>query len=402
MTAVQAMIRLLKDTVLGFIDDEALSRGAAIAFYTVTSLAPVLLVVIAIAGLVFGQEAAQGALMHQLTGLMGAQAAEVLQSALANASGKSSGIVASVIGIVTLLATASGVFGEMQAALNRIWKAEPKSGTLSRLVRARAASIGLVAALGFLLAASLVVSAALTALGATLNARLPFGEALLSVINFMVSLALLAVLFAAIYKVLPDRAIAWRDVIVGALITALLFTIGKSLIGWYLGSSAVASSYGAAGGLIVLFFWVYYSAQIFLVGAEFTKAYATSRGRGPAPVREAQANPAATAASASRPARAPETALEAGLTPLQIAEREAAFHREALVRTVSSLEERLSPRALKRRVTHAVRRQPLRFAAAIGAVTATGVAVVQAFRILNAHGGAARAVPSRRANARWR
>jgi len=218
----------------------------------------------------------------------------------------------------------------------------------------------------------------------------------------VVSLALLAVLFAAIYKVLPDRTIAWRDVIVGALITALLFTIGKSLIGWYLGSSAVASSYGAAGGLIVLFFWVYYSAQIFLVGAEFTKAYATSRGRGPAPVREAQAKPAATAASASRPPRAPETALEPGLTPLQIAEREAAFHREALVRTVSSLEERLSPRALKRRVTRAVRRQPLRVVAAIGAVTATGVAVAQAFRMLHAHGGAARAVPSRRVNARWR
>ncbi len=400
---MHALIQILKDTVMGFIDDEALSRGAAIAFYTVTSLAPVLLV-IAVAGLAFGQEAAQGAVMDQLTGLMGAQAAETLQTALANASGKSSGIVASVIGIVTLLATASGVFGEMQAALNRIWKAEPKGGTVSRLVRARAASIGLVAALGFLLAASLVISAALTALGATLNAYLPFGEVLLSVINFVVSLALLAVLFAAIYKVLPDRAIAWRDVIVGALITALLFTIGKSLIGWYLGSSAVASSYGAAGGLIVLFFWVYYSAQIFLVGAEFTKAYAESRGRGPAPVRDAQAQPAAVAAAASvsRPARAAETTLEGALTPLQIAEREAAFHREAVVRAVSSLEARLSPRALKRRVTHAVRRQPLRFAAAIGAVTATGVAVVQAFRILNAHGAAARVVPFRRANARWR
>ena len=402
MTAVHAMIQILKDTVLGFIDDEALSRGAAIAFYTVTSLAPVLLLVIAVAGLAFGQEAAQGAVMDQLTGLMGAQAAETLQTALANASGKSSGIVASVIGIVTLLATASGVFGEMQAALNRIWKAEPKGGTVSRLVRARAASIGLVAALGFLLAASLVVSAALTALGATLNAYLPFGEALLSVINFVVSLALLAVLFAAIYKVLPDRAIAWRDVIVGALITALLFTIGKSLIGWYLGSSAVASSYGAAGGLIVLFFWVYYSAQIFLVGAEFTRAYADEPRARPGAGAGGAGEPRPTAASASRPARAPETALEPGLTPLQIAEREAAFHREAVVRAVSSLEERLSPRALKRRVTRAVRRQPLRFAAAIGAVTATGVAVVQAFRILNAHGAAARAVPSRRANARWR
>lgn len=210
------MYRLLKSTVMGFIDDEALSRGAAIALYTVTSLAPVLLIVIAIAGLVFGQEAAQGAVINQLTGLMGKQAAEVLQAALTSASGKSPGILATILGIVTLLATASGVFGEMQAALNRIWKAEPKSGTISRLARARAASIGLVAALGFLLAISLVVSAGLTALGGAINARLPFGEAILSVVNFAVSVALLAVLFAAIYKVLPDRPIAWRDVAVGA------------------------------------------------------------------------------------------------------------------------------------------------------------------------------------------
>lgn len=242
--------------VLGFIDDEALSRGAAIAFYSVTSLAPVLLVVIAIAGLAFGREAAQGAILNQLSGLMGQQAADVLQTALASASTKSSGIIATVIGLVTLLATASGVFGEMQAALNRIWRAEPKSGTLSCLVRARAASSGLVAALGFLLAVSLVVSAGITALGARLNAHLPYGEAILSVVNFTVSLVLLAALFAAIYKVLPDRPIAWRDVVVGALVTALLFTLGKTAIGWYLGSSAVASSYGAAGGLIVLFLWV--------------------------------------------------------------------------------------------------------------------------------------------------
>ena len=273
-----AMYQLLKDTALGFIDDEALSRGAAIAFYTVTSLAPVLLVVIAIAGLVFGQEAAQGAILDQLSGLMGRQAADVLQAALASASTKSSGIVATIVGLVTLLATASGVFGEMQTALNRIWRAEPKSGTLSRLVRARAASLGLVAALGFLLAVSLVASAGLTALGASINARLPFGEAILSIVNFAVSLALLSVLFAAIYKVLPDRPIEWRDVTVGAVMTALLFTLGKTLIGWYLGSSAVASSYGAAGGLIVLLLWVYYSVQIFLLGAEFTKIFANRHG----------------------------------------------------------------------------------------------------------------------------
>jgi membrane protein len=270
--------KLLKDTVLSFIDDEALSRGAAIAFYTVTSIAPVLLIVIAIAGLAFGRDAAQNAITAQLSGLMGQQTAEVLQSAVASAAGKSSGIVATIVGIITLFATASGVFGEMQSALNAIWKAHPTGTTVSRLVRARAASLGLVAALGFLLMVSLVVSAALTAFGNQINSILPFGRLLLSALNFLVSLLLISVLFAAIYKVLPDRHLEWRDVAVGAVVTAVLFTIGKSLIGLYIGSSAVASSYGAAGALIVLLLWVYYSAQIFLLGAEFTKAYANRHG----------------------------------------------------------------------------------------------------------------------------
>jgi membrane protein len=283
------MWNFIKSLAASFVEDEALTRGAAIAFYTVTSLGPVLLIVISIAGLAFGQEAAQGAIFEQLTGLMGAQASEAMQSVLASASAKSSGIIATLIGIATLIATASGIFGEMQTALNRIWRAEPKSGTISRLIRARAASLGLVAALGFLLVVSLVASAALSAFGHYLDARLPGGQLILAVVNFLVSLALLAVLFAAIYKVLPDRPIAWRDVGVGAVVTALLFTIGKTLIGWYLGSSAVASSYGAAGGIIVLFFWVYYSTQVFLVGAEFTKAYATLRGRGPAPAANVKA-----------------------------------------------------------------------------------------------------------------
>lgn len=271
------MWRLVKNTVFAFIEDEALSRGAAIAFYTVTSIAPILLIVVAIAGLAFGREAAQGALTAQIGGLMGRQTADVLQSAVANASGKSSGILATMIGVVTVLATASGVFGEMQSALNAIWKAKPQGGTVSRLVRARAASLGLVAALGFLLLVSLAVSAALTAFGNYLNAILPFGKIIIEALNVLVSLALISILFAAIYKVLPDRPIEWRDVIVGAVGTAVLFTIGKSLVGWYIGSSAVASSYGAAGALIVLLLWVYYSAQVFLLGAEFTKVYANGQ-----------------------------------------------------------------------------------------------------------------------------
>jgi membrane protein len=270
--------KMVKDTVLAFIDDEALSRGAAIAFYTVTSIAPVLLIVVAIAGLAFGRDAAQNAITEQLSGLMGRQTAEVLQTAVASAASKSSGVVATIIGIITLMVAASGVFGEMQTALNVVWKARPEGTTVSRLIRGRAASLGLVAALGFLLMVSLVVSTLLTAFGNYLNSILPFGQVILTVLNVIVSLVLISFLFAAIYKVLPDRDLEWGDVAVGAIVTGVLFTIGKSLISWYIGSSAVASSFGAAGALIVLLLWVYYSAQIFLLGAEFTKVYANSHG----------------------------------------------------------------------------------------------------------------------------
>ncbi|MFY9687599.1 MAG: YihY/virulence factor BrkB family protein [Pseudolabrys sp.] len=274
---MSAARKMLVDTTLSFIADEALSRGAAIAFYAITSLAPVLLIVIAVAGMVFGQEAAQNAISGQFSALMGKQAADLLESVIASASAESSGVLATIIGMVTLIATASGVFGEMQAALNTIWKTRSRGTVLSRLVRARIASLGLVGALGFLLIVSLAVSAGLTAFSNTLD-TLPVGTLLLSGLNFAISLLLFAVLFGAIYKVLPDRTLQWKDVIVGALMTSVLFNIGKTFIGWYLGSSAVASSYGAAGGLIVLLLWVYYSAQIFLFGAEFTKIYANSHG----------------------------------------------------------------------------------------------------------------------------
>jgi len=269
---------MLKATVLSFIDDEMLSRGAAIAFYTVTSIAPVLLIVVAIAGLVFGNQAAQNSITSELGSLMGSQTAEVLQAAVAGAAKKSSGMLATIIGIATFLATASGVFGEMQASLNSIWKTKARTSTMSQLIRARVVSLGLVAALGFLLIVSLAVSAGLTAFSNYLDIVFPSGKLILPILNFFVSFALLAVLFAAIYKILPDRDLQWRDVITGAVVTSALFTIGKSLIGWYIGSSAVASSYGAAGGLIVLLLWVYYSVQTFLLGAEFTKVYANRHG----------------------------------------------------------------------------------------------------------------------------
>jgi membrane protein len=297
---LQAWWQLLKQTVSEYLEDTALSHGAAIAFYTITSLAPVLVIVIGIAGLAFGHKAAAGAMAQELQGLMGKQSADLLQGAVASAAGKSAGIVATVLGGITLLATASGVFGEMQSALNVIWKANPAGGTVSKLVKARIASLGLVMTLGFLLMVSLVASAGITALSGFIDAYIPFGHLLLAGINFLISFALISVLFAAIYKTLPDKHMEWRDVIVGAVVTSALFTIGKTGIGLYLGSSTVASSYGAAGGLIIALLWVYYSAQIFLLGAEFTKVYAVTHGshqgsdlKDPRHVSQ-QARPAAT------------------------------------------------------------------------------------------------------------
>ncbi|MFI0847164.1 YihY/virulence factor BrkB family protein [Mesorhizobium sp. IMUNJ 23232] len=272
---------LVRTAVVGFINDNALTHAAAMAFYAATSLAPILLIVIAVAGLAVGRDAAQLAVTAQLTGLLGPQVADLLKSIIEGASNSTSGVIAASVALITLIASASGVFGEMQSSLNQIWKVEPTSTSLSGLVRARAASLGLVASLGFLLLVSLAASAAISGLGGFINSRLPFGEVILSFVNTIVSLSLVALLFAGIYKVLPDRSLAWRDVRFGAVTTAVLFTIGKSLIGWYLGTSAVASSYGAAGSLIVLLLWVFYSSSIFLLGAELTRAYATSFGTRP-------------------------------------------------------------------------------------------------------------------------
>ena len=291
---------LIKDTVASFIADDALGRGAAIAFYAVTSLGPVLLIVIAVAGLAFGADAARDAIVGQFSGLMGQQSAELLQNIVKSASARTSGTLAGILGVVTLFLTASGVFSEMQAALNAFWKVEPKGTTVGRLVRARAASLGLVVAMGFLLLVSLAISAGLAALSSYLDARLPLASLALQGINFIVSLSLISVLFAAIYKVLPDKKLEWRDVGVGAVATAILFNLGKFLVGLYIGSSAIASSYGAAGGLIIVLLWIYYSAQIFLLGAEFTKAYAGRHGSQRAQLRREPARPVASDRRESR------------------------------------------------------------------------------------------------------
>lgn len=265
---------LLRMTGEGFIEDDDWSRGAAIAYFTLFSVAPTLLVVIAVAGLAFGQDAAQGAIVHQFSGLMGQQAAEALQGMIRSASDKMTGALATVLGLIAILLATTGVFGEVQSSLNAVWKAESRRSTLSRLVRARIASLGLVVAFGFVLMVSLAVSAALTALMTFLHGIFPLLEVGLAVLDFGLSIVLVSALFAAMYKVLPDTPIAWHDVIVGAICATLLFAGGKYLIALYIGQSNVASSFGAAGALIVLLLWIFYSAQIFLLGAEFTRAWA--------------------------------------------------------------------------------------------------------------------------------
>ena len=267
-----ALWRIVKAAVSGYVANDALSRGASIAFYAATSLAPVLLIVVAVAGLAFGQDAARAAIGEELGRLLGPSGADFIKSILARSSDPASGATATIVGVVTVLITASGVFGEMRTALNATFKAKPTEEPIFSLIRSRAASLGLVAALGFMLMVSLATSAALSALE-----QWSAGTAVLSALNTVVSLAIFTVLFAAIYRVMPDTTLYWRHLLLGAFVTAVLFTVGKSLIGWYLGQAAPSSTYGAAGALIVLMFWVYYSAQIFLFGAELTQAIVDAR-----------------------------------------------------------------------------------------------------------------------------
>jgi membrane protein len=264
----------------GWIDDHAQSMGAALSYYTVFSLAPLLLIAISVAGLVFGRDAAQGAVVDQLDGLIGETGARAVQDLLRNVAKPSAGIVATITGLVVLVIGATSVFAELQDDLNRIWQVptRQKVSTWWAWLRTRLLSVGLILAMGFLLLVSLAASAAFDAFAAWSTSALAGWETLVHGINFVVSFVLTTALFAMIYRFMPQATIEWRDVGIGALVTAFLFSIGKYLIGLYIGKSALASGFGAAGSLAVLLAWVYYSAQIFLFGAEFTWAYAHAFG----------------------------------------------------------------------------------------------------------------------------
>ena len=274
------LFELCKRAVNGWLDDFAPSMGAAISYYTVFSLAPLLVIVIAVAGAIFGRDAVQGEIVGQLQGLIGHEGAVVVQGIIKNASEPERGLVAGGISLAVLLVGATTVFAELQSALDRIWhvpeKLKPKG--LWAILRARVLSFGLILGLAFLLMVSLVLSAAISAFGGWAGARMPGWELLLQGANMLLTVAIMALLFAMIFKFMPSVRIAWRDVWVGGAVTAVLLEAGKFVIGLYLGKSGVGESFQAAGSLVVLLAWVYYAAQIFLLGAEFTKVYSEDRG----------------------------------------------------------------------------------------------------------------------------
>lgn len=271
---------LFAKAVKAWIADYAPSMGAAISYYTVFSLAPLLVIVIALAGAFFGREAVQGVIVEQFSALIGPQSASLVQGLVARASDTDKGLVAGLISLGVLLVGATTVFAELQSALDRIWHVpeSQKPSGLWALLRTRLLSFGMILALAFLLMVSLAVSAAVASFGAWIGGLMPGWEVLLQVVNTAFSLAVATTLFAIIYKLMPSARIAWRDVWVGAFVTAALFEVGKLLIGLYLGKSSMTESFAAAGSLVVLLAWVYYAAQIFLFGAEFTKAYADAHG----------------------------------------------------------------------------------------------------------------------------
>ncbi len=270
------LFRVMKAAVVNWIDDDAPSMGAALAFYTLFSVAPILLIVISVAGLWFGEAAARGEIFAQLSQLVGSDSALTINSLVEDANRPAAGIVGTVVGLGALLIGATTVFAELRNAMDRIWRTNaehPKRGGVLELLRARLVSLGLVLAIGFLLMVSLVLSAALAALGKWAAPWLGELAMLAGAVDFALSLAFLSMLFAMIFKWMPRVPLAWGDVWIGAVITAVLLTVGKSVIGTYIGRSGVASVFGAASSLVIFLLWVYYSAQVFLLGAEFTRAF---------------------------------------------------------------------------------------------------------------------------------
>lgn len=290
----QALWRILKRAVAGWWTDNVPRLGASLAYYTLFAMAPILIISIAIAGFFFGAEAVRGEVVGQIRGLVGDTGARAVQSMLENAAKPSSSRLATILGLGTFFLGSTGAFLELQTALNAIWRVKPRpnAGIKAMLVQ-RLVSFGLVIGVGFVLLVSLVVSAGLAALDRYVGSAFPAIAVVWTGLNVLVSLGVITLLFAMIYQFLPDVDLSLRDVWVGALVTAGLFSVGKNLIGLYLGTSAIGSSYGAAGSVVVLLVWVYYSAQVVLLGAEFTRAYVEHfEAKRPRPMAHATKDPA--------------------------------------------------------------------------------------------------------------
>jgi membrane protein len=271
---------VLKNAFIKFDDDNVPKLGASLSYFTVFSLAPLLIIIIAVAGITFGADAAQGRIYSEINSLVGHDSALLIQATINHSADMGTGIVAAVVGLITLLIGSVTVFNELQDSLNIIWKvkAKPSQAALKNFLRMRFISFVLIFAIGFLLLVSLVISAGLTAIGNYFNSFLPIPVVALQTLNNVLSFLVISALFAMIFKILPDVELSWRDVRVGSLITAFLFVIGKFLIGLYIGSSSLGSTYGAAGSLAIILVWVYYSSQILFLGAEITYVYAEQRG----------------------------------------------------------------------------------------------------------------------------
>ena len=280
---------IIREAASQWVENNAFRLSAALAFYTLLSVAPLFVIVTAVAGLVFGEEAASGQLVAQLRGVVGEAGAEVMTTAVEKSDRPRRRSVATVIGVITLLFGASGVFGELQGALNTVWQVKPKPGRgVWEFVRDRFLSFGMVLAVGFLLLVTLVISTVLTALGGHLEGWVPGLPILMGVANFAISFLVVATLFALMFKLLPDVRIKWRYAWFGAVVTAGLFTAGKSLIALYLGKAGVATPYGAAGSLAAFVIWVYYSGLILFFGAELTRAVVRHLGGKIEPTPNAQ------------------------------------------------------------------------------------------------------------------
>jgi len=315
-TMERSRLALVKTTFNDWLDDDALRLGASLAFYTVWSIGPLLLVVVSIAGLAFGRAAAQGDVVASLRGLVGDAGAQSIQEAIVHANDSGHTVLANIVGIAALLFAASGVFGELKSSLNIVWDVTPKPGSFWLTIKQRFFSLTMVLGTGFLLLVSLILSAALSAIGSRFHDKIPGGEAVWHVVHIAFSVGITAVVFTLMFKVIPDAKIAWKDVWLGGFATAVMFSAGQVLIGLYLGKTSVGSAYGAASSLMIVLLWVFFSSCILFLGAEFTQVYANMYGSNIGPTENAVGVP-----KGMTPAAAAEAAKNPGKPATQVSAR---------------------------------------------------------------------------------